>query len=101
MIPGQAGRRLVDAIEPLFAMCLRIDEYIDRSNRIALVDPIIKAFRQQRRLPAIHPLNETLHQSPRDPAGNHTIGGVFTQPGPKPDVEGAPRSHYRSILTAA
>ena len=68
MIPGPAGRRRVDAIEPQVAQCQRIDEYIDRSNRIALVDPIIKAFRQQRRLPAIHPLNETLHQSPRDSA---------------------------------
>src|SRR5207344_2241717 len=36
-----------------------------RANRIALVDPIIEAFRQQRRLLAIRPLNETLHHFPR------------------------------------
>ena len=81
MIPGPAGRRRVDAIEPQVAQCQRIDEYIDRSNRIALVDPIIKAFRQQRRLPAIHPLNETFISPPAIQHGNHTIGGVFTQPG--------------------
>jgi hypothetical protein len=32
---------------------------------IALVDPIIEALRQQRRLLAIRPLNETLHHFPR------------------------------------
>ncbi|HXM27920.1 MAG TPA: hypothetical protein VN957_17985, partial [Chthoniobacterales bacterium] len=31
----------------------------------ALVNPIIEAFRQQRRLLAIRPLNETLHHFPR------------------------------------
>jgi hypothetical protein len=43
----------------------RLHEHIDRANRIALADPIIKAFRKQRRLLAIRPLNETLHHSPR------------------------------------
>jgi hypothetical protein len=37
----------------------RIDEHIDRANRIALVDPIIEAFRQQRRLLAVR-----LHHDP-------------------------------------
>ena len=69
MIRGPAGRRRVDAIETQVAQLQRIDEYIDRSNRIALVDPIIQAFRQQRRLLAIHPLNETPHHFPRDSAG--------------------------------
>ena len=65
MIRGPAGRCRIDAIEPEVAQFQRIDEHIDRANRIALVDPIIKAFRQQRRLLAIRPLNETLHQFPR------------------------------------
>jgi hypothetical protein len=43
----------------------RFDEHIDRANSIALADPIIEAFRQQRRLLAIRPLNETLHHFPR------------------------------------
>ena len=58
----------LNAIEPEVAEFQRIDEHIDRPNRIALVDPIIKAFREQRRLLAIRPLNETLHTSPRDSA---------------------------------
>jgi hypothetical protein len=44
------GRCRIDAIEPEVAKFQRIDEHIDRAYRIALVDPIIKAFRQQRRL---------------------------------------------------
>jgi hypothetical protein len=51
----------LNAIEPEVAEFQRIDEHIDRSNRITLVDPIIKAFRQQRRLLAIRPLNETFN----------------------------------------
>jgi CRP-like cAMP-binding protein len=51
--------------EPQFAQFQRIDEHIDRPNRIALVHPIIKAFRQQCRLLAIRPSNETLHHPPR------------------------------------
>jgi hypothetical protein len=35
---------------------------------------------QQRRLLAIHPLNKTLHHPPAIQQGNHSIGGVFTQP---------------------
>jgi Integrase core domain len=57
--------RRIDAIEPEVAEFQRIDEHIDRANRIALVNPIIEAFRQQRRLLAIRPLNKTLHHFPR------------------------------------
>jgi len=53
MIPGSAGRCRIDAIEPEVAEFQCIDEHIDRAYRIALVHPIIKAFRQQRRLLAI------------------------------------------------
>jgi len=45
MIPGPTDRCRIDAIEPEVAEFQRIDEHIDRPNRIALVDPIIKAFR--------------------------------------------------------
>ncbi len=75
------------AIEPEVAEFQCIDEHIDRAYRIALVHPIIKAFRQQRRLLAIRPLNETLHHPTPIQQGNHSIGGVFTQPGPKADIE--------------
>jgi hypothetical protein len=40
-------------------------EHIDRANRIALVDPIRKAFWQQRRLPAIQSRHKACHQIPR------------------------------------
>jgi hypothetical protein len=83
MIRRPAGRCRIDAIEPEVAKFQRIDEHIDRAYRIALVDPIIKAFRQQRRLLAIRPLNKTLHQPPAIQQGNHSIDGVFTQSGPK------------------
>jgi hypothetical protein len=58
-----------------------------RANRIAFVDPIIEAFRQQRRLLAIRPLNKTLHHFPRRfSKGIISIDGVFTQPGPEADL---------------
>ena len=46
MISRPAGRCRCDAIEIQLAQFQRIDEHIDRPNRIALVNPIIKAFRQ-------------------------------------------------------
>ena len=65
MVRRPAGRCRINAIEPEVAEFQRIHEYIDRANRIALVDPIIEAFRQQRSLLAISSLNETLHHFPR------------------------------------
>ena len=35
-----------------------IDERVDHSNRIGLVDPVVQTFRKQRRLSAIRPLNK-------------------------------------------
>ena len=71
MIPGPAGRRRINGIKPEIAQFQRIDEHIDRANRIALVHPIIKAFRQQCRLLAIRPFNETLHHPTPIQTGNH------------------------------
>ena len=64
MIRGPASRCRVDAIEPEVAEFQRIDKHIDRANSIALADPIIKAFRQQRRLLASRSLNKTPHHPP-------------------------------------
>src|SRR6202040_1347395 len=87
VIRGPAGRCRIDAIEPEVAEFQRLDEHIDRPNRIALVDPIIEAFRQQRRLLAIRPLNETLHHFPRRfSQGIIASMGVFTRPGPIAEV---------------
>ena len=38
------------------------DKHVDYTNRVVRVDPIIQAFGKQRRLPTIHPLDETLHR---------------------------------------
>jgi hypothetical protein len=77
-IEGPAGRRRIDAISPEIAEFHRIDEHIDRANRIALVNPIVEAFRQQRRLLAIRPLNESLHHFPPTiQQGTHNTGGSF------------------------
>src|SRR5471030_1353006 len=90
MIRGPAGRCRINAIEPEVAEIQRIDEHIDRANRIALIDPIIKAFRQQRRLLATRPLNETLHRFPRRFSKRiiasmgflHSLGHAQTPPKP-------------------
>jgi len=62
MVRRPAGRCRINAIEPEVAQFQRIHEHIGRANRIALVDPIIEAFRQQRRLLAIRPLNENVRE---------------------------------------
>ena len=86
MVRRPAGRCRINAIEPEVAQFQRIHEHIDRANRIALVDPIIEAFRQQPRLLAIRPL-ERNHASLPPPIQqeNHSIDRVFTQPGSKPE----------------
>jgi hypothetical protein len=48
MIAGPAGRCRLDVIEAHLGQVERVDERIHRANRIALVNPIIEAFRQQR-----------------------------------------------------
>src|SRR5216684_1325521 len=65
MVRRPAGRCRIDTVKPEVAEFQRIDEHIDRPNRIALVDPILKAFWQQRRLPAIQSRHKACHQIPR------------------------------------
>jgi hypothetical protein len=65
MVRRPASRCWINAIEPEVAQFQRIHEHIDRANGIALIHPIIEAFREQRRLLAIRPLNETPHHFPR------------------------------------
>ena len=60
----------------------RVDKAINHTNGIALLDPLIKALRQQRRLSAIGTLNEALHElPPANRQANHSRQLVFTQPG--------------------
>src|SRR4030095_7517313 len=86
MIAWPSRRRGLDPREPKCTQIKRIDESIDRTNRIDLIDEVIEAFGQQRRLPTVHPLNEALHPIPPQTAResyrpNHMKRGVFTQPG--------------------
>ena len=65
VITRPADPRRIETREPKLLEIERVDEGIDEANRIALVNPIVEAFRQQRRLPAIRPRNEVRHASPR------------------------------------
>jgi hypothetical protein len=62
---GPPRRRGINAIKPQRAQIERIDEGVNRANRVLLVDPIVKTLRQQRRLPTICPFDEPLHDHPR------------------------------------
>jgi hypothetical protein len=64
MIRRPARRCRIDAVKPEVAEFQRIDEHIDRPNRIALVHPILKAFWQQRSLPAIQSRHKAIKSPP-------------------------------------
>jgi hypothetical protein len=55
--------------EPERGQIERVNEGIDHANKIALIDPIFEAFRQQRRLPTIRTFNGALYQIPRNLRG--------------------------------
>src|SRR5215510_3270367 len=64
VIAGPAGRRRLDVLEAQIGQVECVDEGIDRTNRVALIDPVVETFRQQRRLTSIRAFNVSLHQSP-------------------------------------
>src|SRR5258708_38264491 len=64
-VVGRPARRCrLDAYEAEIGQIERVDKRIHHTNGIALLDPLIEAFRQQRRLSAIGTLNEALHELP-------------------------------------
>ena len=65
MISRAAGVGRIDAGEAKIAQIQHLDERIDHANSIAVVDPVVEAFRQQRRLPPIRPRNKPRHHGPR------------------------------------
>ena len=76
-----------NATEPKFSQIESRNEGVDHANRIVICNPVIQAFRQQSRLPAISPLNEARHAHPPPiQCGNHSRHGVFTQPGSLGDM---------------
>ena len=64
MIGRPSCRRQFDPAKAQFGNIQCIDEGVDHANRIALVDPVIEAFRQQRQLRPIHPRYEARHPCP-------------------------------------
>src|ERR1035437_7583641 len=87
----------IDPAKPKFGQIEVLDKDVDNANRIVLADPVCHAFRKQRALPAIRPLNEALHlilpQIARESyRQNHLKQDVFTQPGTEADHGGRSKS---------
>ena len=94
MIRRPAGCLGVDPAEPKLGQIEFVDKDVDNANRIVLADPVFQAFRKQRALLTIRPLNEAPHpilpQIARESyRGNHTRQDDFTQPGPQADISRA------------
>src|ERR1700756_5673273 len=88
MISRPPSLRRLDPFEPEFGEIEPIDERVDHSNRVVLVDPVVQAFRKQRALAAIYSLDEALHPIPPQIAmesylTSHVRWDVFTRPGSK------------------
>src|SRR5262249_8304180 len=82
--PPRLRRR--DPVEPEFTETKRVDESIDCTNRIVLVDPVVQALRKQRTLPPIQSLDTPFHPNSRNGAyasycTSHAKWCVSTQPG--------------------
>src|SRR4051794_12374848 len=74
--PTCAGR--LNATEPKFSQIEGCNEGVDHANRIVICNPVVQAFRQQSRLPAISSLNETSHASPRRFSAGIIAGTAFS-----------------------
>jgi hypothetical protein len=73
---GRPPRRLrLNTAEPELGKIECLNERIDHTNRIILIDPVIEALRQERRLTAIRPLDKALHPVP----ANHLRRGRESQ----------------------
>src|SRR5450830_2083148 len=88
----------IDPAKPKFGQIEFLDKDIDHANRIVLADPVCHAFRKQRALPAIRPLNEALHLIPpqivrESYRQNHLKQDVFTQPGSLADKPSRAKIH--------
>src|SRR5262249_46532560 len=86
MVRRPAGDLGLNPAEPKLRQIEPLDEDLDHPNRIILIDPVFQAFRKQRALAAICPLNEASHPIPPQTAQesyreNHFHQRVFTQPG--------------------
>src|SRR6478752_3114615 len=94
MIRGSAGCFGIDPTKPKLGQIEFFDEDIDHANRIVLADPVFQAFRKQRGLTAIDPLNEAPHpilpQIARESyRGNQSRRCVFTVTKQRPRLPAA------------
>ena len=68
MIRGPASYLGSNTIKPQLSEVEFVHKDINHANGIVLVNPVLQAFRKQRVLPAICPLNEALHPIPHSSA---------------------------------
>src|SRR5271169_5305794 len=86
MIRRPARYLRIDPAKPEPRQIKLLDKDLNHPNRIVLADPVLQAFRKQRVLPTIRPLNKALHPIPPQIAQesyrkNQIRRRVFTQPG--------------------
>src|SRR5450755_3262892 len=92
MIRRPAGDLRINTVETKLAQFEFIDENVDRSNGIILINPFFQIFGKKRALLAIQPFNEAPHlilpQIARESYRENQIQPrVFTQSGSKADVQ--------------
>src|SRR5262245_42345529 len=78
MVRRSSGRLGIDPDKPELRKIKFIDEDINHPNWIVLVDPVLQAFRKQRRLTAIYPINEALHPIPANHRGIIALRRTFS-----------------------
>src|SRR5260370_20408961 len=94
----------INHADPKLGTIEPVDKDVDRPNRIVLADPVFQAFRKQRALTAIRPLNEAPHrilpQIARESYRENQIQQhVFTQPGSNASDRHAARPRGMSAST--
>src|SRR5579863_9501689 len=65
MVRRPTGHLWRDSVKSQNCEIKSFNKNIDHLDRVALVDPVTKAFREQSRLPAIPAFNKALHPIPR------------------------------------
>ena len=76
MIRRSAGCFGGDPIKPKPSQIEFLDKDVDHPNRIILADPVFQAFRKQRRLTAIDPLNKAPHPILPQIAARISLAGI-------------------------
>src|SRR5664279_4085869 len=104
MIRRPAGDLRINTVETKLAQFEFIDENVDRSNGIILINPFFQIFGKKRALLAIQPFNEAPHlilpQIARESYRENQIQPrVFTQPGSLADKLTRTKIHRCPLLS--